>query len=309
MKKYLLLASALAFVAAPLWADDEDEEQGKDTRPYVSINQEDIINKTDNPGANFKGLIDRLNNELVECGLYRVMNMEDLFKAVKKNDVMKVAADDGGKESKIETPGFFIGMTIMKYGLNAGAEVNRLSGTATALEEAKVELILKVVNAQTGETVKSKNLESGAKGSTTMSGNLREQVLQVASKSVCKKIVQELVKLTPFAVLDVEDGVVQVDVPGSIAKPGMQMIVLKQGKGKKSKRTGKVTKKESKVATIGITSVTEDSCSAKLIEGKIEPIGDDEDTQYDPYIVRFPDGDPGKATPPPPAPAADAIPF
>lgn len=308
MKKCLLFASALVFAAAPLWADD-DEENGKDTRPYVSINQEDIVNKTDNPGANFKGLIDRLNNELVECGLYRVMNMEDLFKAVKKNDIMKVAADDGGKESKIETPGFYIGMTIMKYGVASGATVNRLTSSASAQEQAKVELILKVVNAQTAETIKSKNIESGASGSATMNGNLREQVLQVACKSVCKKIVQELIKLTPFAVLDVEDGVVHVDVPGSVAKPGMQMVVLKQGKGKKSKRTGKVTKTEKKVATIGITSVTEDSCSAKLIEGEIKPVGDDEDTQYDPYIVRFPDGDPAKATPPPAAPAPDAIPF
>ncbi len=142
-----------------------------------------------------------------------------------------------------------------------------------------------------------------------MSGNLREQVLQVVNKSACKKIVQELVKLTPFAVLDVEDGVVQIDVPGSVAKSGMQMVVLKQGKGRRSKRTGKITRKETKVATLGITSVTEDSCSAKLIEGEIKPIGDDEDAQYDPYIVRFPDGDPAKATPPPAAPAADAIPF
>jgi len=308
MKKHLILASVLALASAQIWAED-DEENGKDTRPYVSINQEDIVNKTDNPNANFKGLIDRLNNEFVECGLYRVMNMEDLFKAVKKNDVMKVAADDGGKESKIETPGFYIGMTIMKYGVGAGASVNRLTSTATALEEARVELILKVVDAQTAETIKSKNIESGAKGSTTMSGNLREQVLQAASKSACKKIVQELIKLTPFAVLDVEEGVVQLDVPGSVAKPGMQMVVLKQGKGKKSKRTGKVTKKETKVATVGITSVTEESCSAKIIEGEIKPIGDDEDTQYDPYIVRFPDGDPAKAIPPPAAPAPDAIPF
>ena len=66
MKKCLLFASVLAFTVAPLWAADDEEEQGKDTRPYVSINQEDIVNKTDNPGANFKGLIDRLNNELFE---------------------------------------------------------------------------------------------------------------------------------------------------------------------------------------------------------------------------------------------------
>ncbi len=82
-------------------AGEEDEEQGVDMRPYVSINQEDIVNKTDNPNANFKGLIDHLNHELVECGLYRVMNMEDLVKTIKKNDRMKVAADDGGND-KVE---------------------------------------------------------------------------------------------------------------------------------------------------------------------------------------------------------------
>ena len=62
---------------------------------------------------------------------------------------------------------------------------------------------------------------------------------------------------------------------------------------------------------VSVTSVGEDSCSAQILSGAIVPIGDDEDTQYDPYIVKINEG--ATATPPPAsaAPVVDngAAPF
>lgn len=314
--KWILCAAAVSAMAVPLWA--EDDEKGEDARPYVSINQEDVVNKTDNKTANFSALIDRLNNDLVETGLYRVMSMEDAMKVQKKAEQMSVIADDGGGETKVATPGFFVGMTITTYGLTSAAAQNALTGSITGTEVGKIELILKVVDARTGETIKSKNLDGTATGQVTdAASNLREQVLQKATKTACQKIVYELIKLTPFGVLDVENGVVSLDVPGSLkimgkpVQPGTQFVVSKLGKGKKSKRTGKVTRSEKQVAVVSVTSVGEDSCSAQILSGAITPIGDDEDTQYDPYIVKINEG--ATAAPPlaPAAPVSDngAAPF
>ena len=43
--KWMLVAAAVSAVAAPVLADDD--EKGEDTRPYVSINQEDVVNCVD----------------------------------------------------------------------------------------------------------------------------------------------------------------------------------------------------------------------------------------------------------------------
>ena len=141
--KWMLCAAAISAAVRPACGADDDEK-GEDTRPIVSIDQKDIVNKTDNRSANFSSLIDRLNNDLVETGLYRVMNMEDAVKAFTKADQMSVIADDGGGGTKITTPGFFIGMTITTYGLTSAGGQNALTGSIQGTEVAKIELILKV---------------------------------------------------------------------------------------------------------------------------------------------------------------------
>ena len=318
MKKWMLWAAVLAVAAmVPAYAADDDEEKGEDTRPFVSIDKEHIVNKTDNPTANFSSLIDRLNNDLVETGLYRVMDMEDALRVIQRDEKMSVVGDGKGGGTNIETPAFFVGMTITTFGRTSAASQNPLTGAVAGTELAKVELILKVVDGRTGETVKSKNIDGSAGGTATAASNLREQVLQKACQTAVQKIVYELVKLTPFGVLDVENGVVSLDVPGSLkimgkpVLPGTQFTVSKMGKGKKSKRTGKVTRSEQQIAVVAVTSVGEDSCSAKILTGSIPPIGDDEEKQYDPYIVKINEGAtaPSPTVAPPPPPNGDAAPF
>ena len=289
MEKWMI-GAALAAVCAvsPVWADDEEEEAGPDPRPFVSIDAEHIENKTDNPGANFKAMIDRLNNDLTETGLWRVMDMKDMADAIKKNDQLALAAG-AKKVDNFETPGWMIKMAISMYGVVEQDYKDPLSGEVTKQKLGKVELILRVVD-QKGETLKSKNVDSGfIPGTTTAAtANLREQVLQEANKVVCKKIVGALIEMTPFYIADIENGVVNVDIGKPTVAVGMQMRVMKQGKGKKSKRTGKVTKTETEVARIQIMSATDEMSQAKIIGGEIKP-GDDEEDPYKEYIVRYPD--------------------
>lgn len=283
----ILLIAATLFVA-PAFADD-DAEAGPDMRPYVYIDAKAIENKTDNPAANFKGLIDRLDNGLTESGIYRVINSKSVSEGVKDDDAFSVVADDGGKGSKIETPAMKIYMTVMQYGF-ASSSGTDMYGKSSSTRQAKIELILKVVDMRTKETLKSKNISRSATGVATAQANLSEQVLQEANKQVVNDIIGELIKLTPFNVIDVENNEVVIDAPASSVKPGMQLVVYKKGKAIRNRRTGKVTSKQTKAAVIGVVTIGEDSVTCKLLEGKITPNEDaEEGDEYLKYIVRVPD--------------------
>ena len=266
---------------------DAKADEAEDMSPLIPIYKDNIENKTDSRAAAFSVFIDCLDLELVSTGLYRVMN---------KDDRVKVENDNG---FVTPTPSFFIGMTINSYGITSAAkQQNELSGSVTGMEIGEIELVLKVMDARTAEMIKAVNIKGSAVGQMTdaVVSNLRQRVLQAAAKKACEKIVYELIKLTPFGILDVKNGVVMIDVPGTLKimgkplRPGTQFTVLKLRKGLKSKHAGKGVRSETLVAVVEVTSVGKDSCSARILAGAIPPIGDDEDTQYDPYIVKINEG-------------------
>lgn len=311
MKSLAYALSALALFVSPAWANDdgEDEEAGPDPRPFVSIDVEHIENKTDNKSANFSSLIDRLNNALTETGLWRVMDMKDMADAIKKNDQLAISAN-AKKLDDFETPGWMLKLAITTYGVASAASRDALMGGTTVHEQGKVELILRVVD-QKGETLKSKNISGQSYGNATVVANLKEQVLQDANQKACNLIVAALIEMTPFYIVDIENGVVNVDIGKPTVKVGQILRVMKQGKGKKSRRTGKVTKSETEVTRLQIMSATDELSQAKILGGEIKP-GDDEDDPYKKYVVRFVDSDQDKMNTPPPPPssaAADAAPF
>lgn len=312
MKLVLKLFVGTALLAVPAFAE-EDSENGPDTRPFVYLDEESIENNSDNAKANFGGLINRLNHEVTACGLHRVITSKDVGRGLKDDQLFKSIATKFNGDRELQQPALRIILTIMKYGfVNAsGAD---LYGKASAVRQAKIELILRVVDIKTSETLKSKNVERSATGTATAESNLQEQVLQEANKAVVADIVAELVKLTPFSVLDVENGEVVVDVPANRVKPGQQLCVFKKGKKVKNKRTGKVTAKESQVATIGVVTLSEDSVTCKLLSGEIKPEeGAEDGEEYDKYIVRIPDIPVAVAAPvaipSAPAPSKAAVPF
>ena len=303
MKGLACALTALALFVSPAWADDDDEDEtpGPDPRPFVSIDAEHIENKTDNKSANFSSLIDRLNNALTETGLWRVMDMKDMADAIKKNDQLALAAN-AKKIDDFETPGWTIKLAITTYGVASAASQNALMGGTTKHEQGKVELILRVVD-QKGEALKSKNISGQSYGNATADANLKEQVLQDANKKACNLIVAALIEMTPFYIADIDGGVVNVDIGKPTVKVGQVLRVMKQGKGKKSKRTGKVTKSETEVARLQIISATDEMSQAKVIGGEIKP-GDDEDDPYKKYVVRFIDPDQDQMNTPTPPPVA-----
>lgn len=307
-KLYLLFFFAILGTSAAFAQAEVAEEDGPDIRPMVYIDAKAIENKSDNKEANFKGLIDRLNNGLTECSIYRVINLSDLTAGAADDDLFKVVADDGGKESKVETPAMKVYMTVMQYGF-AKAKSQDMYGTATATYQAKIELILKVVDMRTKETLKSKNISRTAIGTATTQANLVEQVLQEANKLVVNDIIDELIKITPFYVLDVENDEVVIDAPANRLVKGQELPVFKKGKAIRNRRTGKVTARESQVATIYVVTIGEDSVTCKLKTGEITPDEEaEEGAEYDKYIVRIPEKDAAHPVASPVAPTPPANP-
>lgn len=300
---YAILALCSSFIMAGI-ADDA-EESGPDMRPLVYVDEKAIENKSDVANANFGGLIERLNNALTESGIYRVLTPKDIGAGLADDQLFKSLSTDGGKDSALKTPALKIAMTVMQYGYASTASQDIYGRQATTMQ-AKIELILRVVDMRTRETVKSKNISRSATGNATaQSSNLGEQVLQTALKTVVNDIVETLVALTPFSVLDVENGEVTVDVPSNRVKPGQQLLVYKKGRKVRNKRTGKVTAKESQVAVIGVQTISEDSITCKLLNGEITPNENaEEGAEYDAYTVKFPEA--GTSAPPPTAQPATA---
>lgn len=302
MKSFACILSCV--MLACVFTARAEEGEGADTRPIVCIDVEKIQNKTDTRKANFSALIDRLNHELVQCGVYRVVNMADLATVLKDTDKFAVVADDGGNQTKIQTPGFYIRMTITQYGTTAQKQTNALYGTAGAKEVSSVELILSLVDMKTAATVASKNIKRTAVASvsaapgTAVSGNFREQSLQEACKYVCQDIVKELVRNTPFYVLDVDGHNIMIDAPVAIAPVGSMFDIFKIGRAIRNRRTGKVTRRETKICTIKIVSGNDDGSTGNpvLLYSK-EPVKVD-------YIAR-----PAAALPQQAVPASAAAPF
>ena len=284
LKKLLRLLALGAILFAPsAFADDDDEDdvtEGKDMRPIVSIDVSNIKNKTDNPHANFQALIDRLNHELVQTGIYQVLNMEDLEKTLVDSEKFAVAADDGGTKTAVSSPAFYIRMTITTYGFSNEKTLDFYNVSERGDYVATVELILNLVNARTATTVASGNISATSVASNTSYqgqrkiGNYSEQALQAACKSACQKIVRELVKHTPFYVLDVEGNQVVTDIPPSVGKVGAYFDVYKPGRKIRNRRTGKVTQKETRITTIRLTSIGEDSSTGEIIYQPTSPVTD-----------------------------------
>ncbi len=250
----------------------QEMEEGPDMRPLVSIDVKGIKNKTDQPNANFSALIDRLNHELVQTGIYRVMNEEDFEKVLIDAEKYGAAADDGGAQTAVSTPAFFIRMAITTYGNFTDRAKDLYSGGKTLRDVAKVELILTLVDGRTGVPLKSGNISGTAIAKVSAEfgeskiGNYQEQALQAACQDACKKIVKLLVQYTPFYILSIEGDQVMTDIPPSIGQVGALYDVFKLGKVIKNRRTGKILRSEKRIGTIQLISLSEEYSTGKIVE-------------------------------------------
>ena len=276
----LCLLFMMLAVGVPSANAQSELEDGPDMRPVVSIDVQNIKNKTDQPRANFQALIDRLNHELVQTSIYQVMNMEDVEETLKKDDAFTVIVGDDS-QSTFTRPVFYIRMVVTQYGVSSENIHDNYTESTTRKEVANVELILTLVDARTAVTISSTNIQSRRDATITAhygmrkAGNYAEQALQAACKVACEKIVRELVKYTPFYVLDVDGNQVTTDIPPSVGQVGALFDIFQQGKAIRNRRTGKVIRSERKIATIQLISVSGDFSTGVVIGKALAPITTD----------------------------------
>ena len=258
------------------------DEPVKDMRPIVCLDVKNFVNKTGNKRANFSALIDRVNHELVQTGLYRVLNMEDAGEIMQKDDVFKVISDEGGNKVSIPVPGRLIRFTVVQYGVHKSSAVDPVYRAKTDLDAATVEVILSVVDMRTGETIISKNLPPATASiprrsamGTRQQGNYMEQALQTACREVALETVQALIINTEFFLLDVVGGNIEVDIPASVAKPGQLFTVYRYGKARVSRRTGKTSFRKIPIGQIVLTKCDEESAMARPVGPFASPVTPD----------------------------------
>ncbi len=273
-KRLTFFTSRLVLLALGVFTTNtlcaEELTDGPDMRPIVSIDKKNIENKTNQPRANFNTLIDRLDHELTQTSFYRVVDIAALEETIKKDEMYGVIADNANCGTDITKAALLVRMSVTTYGFSSEAVRNAYTLATEKSQIARVELILKIIDAYTGETKTSRNLSESACVARTVHGRGRdndaEEALQDACRKVCRQIVKELVKYTPFYVLSIEDGSVMTDIPPTVCKIGDMYHVFKQGKGVKNRRTGKVVRSEKKIALVRIESVSEDCSMASVVE-------------------------------------------
>ena len=270
----LLTATAIC----PLYG----EEDGKDMRPIVCIDYRNFHNKTDNPRANFKAFMDRIAHEFVSTGVYRVLNMEDAGKALEEGEKFNVIQGKEGESATPPSPAFLIKLVVTQYGIDKVRSRNPMTGTVKAADMASVEVILTVTDMRDGTTYLSKNLprqtvsKDTASGlGTVQGGNYGEQALQEACRLVANLTVQEVILCTPFYIMEANGDKIEVDIPRSVAKPGQLFTVYELGKARRSRRTGKVSKSETAIGRIMLTTCGEESAMAKPAGAFTAPVTTD----------------------------------
>ena len=272
MKKIICFLFFFCALTAAVKVSADTTADGPDLRPLVCIDADKIVNKTSVRRANFSGLVDRLTHELVQCGIYRVMTMKDFAATLVDNEKFAVAADDGGKGTKTQTPAYSIRLTVTAYGISNEKGKDVLYGNVGLNAVASVEFILTLVDGRSGQTLKSANISSTkvaqvqAIAGERKRGNYDQIALQAACKDASQKVVRELLKFTPFYVLDVNGQQVMIDAPASVAPAGSTFDIFKLGRAIRNRRTGKVIRRETRICTIRITNPGEDGSTGVIFQ-------------------------------------------
>lgn len=250
-----------------------EEEEAADVRPVISIDQKFIENKTSVKNLNFAALVDRLTHEFTQLGVYRVVNAKDMEELLKNNEVEWVLFDDIGEPNKPLRRACYIRFVVSMYGWRTTTAHNQLYGTNAQQIVAELEAILFLVDSKTGKQIKSVNLEPVKVVKDLVTGphqrstaNLGEVALQEAARKLAKASVHETIKITKFAVYDVDGktGKIMIEPAAGFAKVGDCYKILRPGKKIKTRRGTSYRTKD--IGILQVTEVDEEYSNAVLIQ-------------------------------------------
>ncbi len=179
------------------------------SKMFVAV--EKFENKANAPDAYFTTLRARITDDIINTRKFEVLERERI-KSVLSEQSLKEAgvtgADGSGPESgKMKSAGYVIYGSV----LSLGKDSTRVSGDVAAGKmTAKVEIQLRLANAENGKIVSSKTIVATksqarmAGAGVSTSGNVSEQALTDALREASKKVTEALMELAfPVKILTV----------------------------------------------------------------------------------------------------------
>ncbi len=242
------IAVALLALCMPTIAvaqDDDATAEASDTpkpkgRTLVAIDK--FENKTDADDALFDSLRARITNEIVNTRKFDVVEREQMQSALSEQRLQQQglassdveANPDAPAEGKMKSAGYVVYGTVLHLGLDGAS--GTVGDVTASRVNAKVEIQLRITNAENGKILASKEVvaketQSGIGSSGTSSaGNFADQLIEGAVRKAAGDVVNELMSLAyPIKVVAVGAGTITINLAQEQSEIGKRFKVYSEG--------------------------------------------------------------------------------
>ncbi len=287
MKKYALLSTAIAaaLLVTPAFAQDEDDDEEEAPRPapapkmIVAVDKfEDKLPQGQANLAAVANLRDRVTHYIVASRKFEVVERERIKSIlsermaaqnglVREDGLSDEEQADKLENQKLKMAGYVVYGSVLSLGdEKAGA---REGGVDVQSSSAKVEIELRISNAENGKILASKTVSARRSkaliksSSAELASNASMQVLDAAVDAAALQCVDSLLELSfPPKVLFVDDDEVTINLPRELVHMDELFDVIKLGKKTVDEDTGNVYQKEKRIGRVKITDFTPTTCTA-----------------------------------------------
>lgn len=246
MKKLLLALILIPFVCCAVWAQDasETDSDASPARRSTEQSKRQLVamgewqNKSGAPDEIFETLRDRITNQIVNTRKFDVVERERIKELVRERNLVEsglVSEEGAPTPGKIKAAGYILYGTVLTLGLSgAGATVG--DDVTAARRNAKVEISLRITNAEDGRILASKEVSATQSGSNVVSGNTSIEtggigpVLNDAIRIAAEKVTQALLELAfPIRIVHVGVDSVMINVAKEQTQDGAIYEVFRPG--------------------------------------------------------------------------------
>ncbi len=288
MKKYALLSTAIAaaLLVAPAFAQDDDDDEDEAPRKaapaakmIVAVDKfEDKLPQGQKNLNAIANLRDRVTHYIVASRKFEVVERERVKSIlsermaaqnglVREDDLSDEEQADKLENQKLKMAGYVIYGTVLSLGDEKASA--REGGVDVASNSAKVEMELRISNAENGKILASKTVSARRSkalvksSSAELSSNAGAQVLDAAVDAAALQCVDSLLELSfPPKVLFVDDDEVTINMPRELVHIDEVFDIVKLGKKVVDEDTGNVYQKEKKIGRVKISDFTPATCTA-----------------------------------------------
>lgn len=181
--------------------------------PEIFVAIEKFTNEANAPDELFQTLRSRITDNIVNTRKYKIVERQRLNSVLSERKLIDSGMTDPGTDTapeagKLKSAAFVIYGSVLSLGQDQSQ--SSVQGFSARKDTAKVEIQLRIANAETGRLLSSKTIVAersqnrmAGEGMRT-EGNFEEQALQDAMREAAKKVTDALMELTfPAKILQV----------------------------------------------------------------------------------------------------------